>query len=592
MAVESQLSALCAAAGAQEGAVLALLGRILGNLLDNPREVKFRRLNPNSDKLKNELLRYSGALDLLLTIGFQQSSDGYLQLPPGEAPAAAVALAAVRQHCGGGQGYATATRGAGAQGYNVLREVARGKGGDEVLKLLERILDNIRRYPTSEKYRCISLTKASGQKVLPALELLKEAGFERVSTPSGEEVLQLGRPNVDVLERVWAMVWWAGRGHAVYDELPSDPIASKALGALLGAAAGDALGAPLGGQEPLAVTALEVDKALEMCGGGLWAVAPGQVTGNTELLMCLMEALAEAEGPAFPSEDVAVRYGKWGKSHPFRADRACLQVFQRPMPPDAMAERAREVNQMSLSSGALVRCAAAAVMGAALKSPEKAAELANEDARLSHPSRVVAHANSALAYAIALLIGGASGAAAMTELEKWLKRRLEGIRTGLPQKTDGPRGQGFTHLAKGDEPDTWSPPGEELVACEEILRWVRKALGQEPLPVSDMSATSLLNKEVGSVEIPFCHAVRHLHKGDSFEDAMRATLAGGGDSSTTACVVGALLGARDGFQGMPERWVRATLACDQSLGHQRATEYHPQNLPLLVSKLLSKPRRA
>ena len=75
------------------------------------------------------------------------------------------------------------------------------------------------------------------------------------------------------------MVWWAARGHSSLEALPPPGVGSRALGALLGMAVGDALGAPLGGQDPMAVTVQEVDKALEMCGGGLWAVAPGQVTG-------------------------------------------------------------------------------------------------------------------------------------------------------------------------------------------------------------------------------------------------------------------------------------------------------------------------
>lgn len=47
-------------------------------------------------------------------------------------------------------------------------------------------------------------------------------------------------------------------------------------------------------------------EALEMCGGGLWGVAPGQVTGHSELLLCTAAALAEAGGgPAtkLPMED-------------------------------------------------------------------------------------------------------------------------------------------------------------------------------------------------------------------------------------------------------------------------------------------------
>ena len=62
-----------------------------------------------------------------------------------------------------------------------------------------------------------------------------------------------------------------------------------ALGALLGAAVGDAAGAVLEllGRAP---TEAEVAKALTMPGGGCWKVAPGQITDDTEL------ALAQADG--------------------------------------------------------------------------------------------------------------------------------------------------------------------------------------------------------------------------------------------------------------------------------------------------------
>lgn len=59
------------------------------------------------------------------------------------------------------------------------------------------------------------------------------------------------------------MVWWAPKGHEAIQELPPPGRHSRALGALLGMAVGDALGAPLGGQDPMAVTVQEVDKALK-----------------------------------------------------------------------------------------------------------------------------------------------------------------------------------------------------------------------------------------------------------------------------------------------------------------------------------------
>lgn len=60
-----------------------------------------------------------------------------------------------------------------------------------------------------------------------------------------------------------------------------------------------------------------------------------------------------------------------------------MQVFARPMPAESMAERAREVNQKSMSCGALVRCPPLAVAGRA----EQAAEMAKKDVQLSHANR-------------------------------------------------------------------------------------------------------------------------------------------------------------------------------------------------------------
>lgn len=574
-----QLHRLCTAAGGQQETALSLLSRILGNLVDNPKESKFRRLNPNSEKLKNDLLRHEGALELLSAAGFQPTEDGHLEVPPGAPTAAEAALMAVKRGAGFG-GYVAGAKHSSqpeaAAELAVLTSLHSSPDGKEVLQILERILDNVRRYPNNEKYRCINLAKSSGHKVLQALPLLKAAGFEQQSAANGEDLLQLHRVHVDLLERVWAMVWWADRGHDMIKQLPPPQSnKSRALGALLGMVVGDALGAPLGGQDPMAVTVQEVDKAMEMCGGGLWGVAPGQVTGHSELLLCTLSALVEGGHGAFPMEDMALRYGKWGKSLPFRGDRACLQVFARPMPAESMAERAREVNQKSMSCGAIVRCPALAV---AAGSPEKAAQLANEDVRLSHANRTMAFACAAYSVALSQLING------QEDVESWLKRSLDRIKSGVKS------GHGGAIQAKGAKDPTkeecWAPPGEELVACEQVLQWLRRAKSNEFLEVSDMAAQSLLSHEVGNVEIPFCHAFRHLNSKSSFEDAMRSILAGGGDSSSTACVVGGLLGAAYGVEGIPERWLRAVLSCDQSHGHQRPLEYHPKVLPELCAKLV------
>ena len=53
------------------------------------------------------------------------------------------------------------------------------------------------------------------------------------------------------------------------------------------------------------------------------------------------------------------------------------------------------------------------------------------------------------------------------------------------------------------------------------------------------------------VRIGFTHAFFHLLEQSTFENALRETLAGGGDTDTNACIVGALLGALHGIDGIP-----------------------------------------
>ena len=79
---------------------------------------------------------------------------------------------------------------------------------------------------------------------------------------------------------------------------------------------------------------------------------------------------------------------------------------------------------------------------------------------------------------------------------------MERIKTGISS-------QG----AKDGKEECWAPPGrfgrfsafaagEELVACEQVISWLKRARGSEPVEFSDMAASSLLNHEVGTVEIP------------------------------------------------------------------------------------------
>ena len=73
----------------------------------------------------------------------------------------------------------------------------------------------------------------------------------------------------------------------------------------------------------------------------------------------------------------------------------------------------------------------------------------------------------------------------------------------------------------------------------------------------------------GFVRIGFTHAFFHLLAESTFEQALRATLAGGGDTDTNACIVGALIGALNGIEGIPDSLIPGVVQCDTRLGHAR-----------------------
>lgn len=89
---------------------------------------------------------------------------------------------------------------------------------------------------------------------------------------------------------------------------------NTAKGCLLGALVGDAAGATLEFLEH-DPTPEEVAWAMSMPGGGRLNVAPGQITDDGELTLCLARALAQSD--TFDLEAIARNYAKWVESSPF-----------------------------------------------------------------------------------------------------------------------------------------------------------------------------------------------------------------------------------------------------------------------------------
>ena len=314
----------------------------------------------------------------------------------------------------------------------------------------------------------------------------------------------------------------------------------------MGALAGDAAGAVLEfiGRP---ITPGDVEHAMSMPGGGVWNVAPGQITDDGELTMCLLTALAAGDGAR---RRAAERYAAWVASDPFDIGattaaslgslrdvgfRAIAEVHG----PDVAMERAAAARCMaSKANGSLMRASPLGVWGA-LHDDEATAAAAIADAKMSHPNAACTDAAAAYAIAIASLVRAPGDReTAIARAKAWVGAHADGeVRGWLGDALDG-RLPGFT-------------------------------------------------PQDGFVRIAFTHAFAHLARGSDWESAVRETLAGGGDTDTNACIVGGLVGAACGVTAIPVRARSAVLECDHTRASSPRPEWlHPRAAPALVATIL------
>lgn len=325
-------------------------------------------------------------------------------------------------------------------------------------------------------------------------------------------------------------------------------IHDAALGCLLGACVGDAAGAVLEfiGRKP---TAEDVNQAMTMPGGGWLKVAPGQITDDGELTLCLAHALAS--GRHIDLEKIARRYADWVRSQPFdmgmttRQSLGCFldSNWQNICKTDgyavAMNKAAFSYCIDSKANGSLMRATPLGIWGHNLKIHDLAL-LAREDSALSHPNKSCRDAVACYAIAIAHLL---------------------------------------------------SHPGEREAAFVQTKEWAdAHAVGEvcEWLDDAERNVNVPYHPQIGFIKIAFTHAFRHLLLGTEYVEALRETLAGGGDTDTNACIVGGLIGAACGALAIPDAMKSAVLNCDTAKGiHPRPDFLSAHHIPKLVEDLLA-----
>ncbi len=89
----------------------------------------------------------------------------------------------------------------------------------------------------------------------------------------------------------------------------------------------------------------------------------------------------------------------------------------------------------------------------------------------------------------------------------------------------------------------------------------------------------------GFVRHVFTAAFYHLGQGTDYREALAATLAQGGDTDTNACIVGGLIGALHGIEGIPPEMLDGLLNCDTRKGRMRPDEYTIKPVPGNLGRL-------
>ena len=307
------------------------------------------------------------------------------------------------------------------------------------------------------------------------------------------------------------------------------------IGMLVGAAVGDALGAPFefraAGLYRKHFPQPVLGGTGEMVGGGGFGWAPGEFTDDTQMAVALAEAFLAAG----------------------RHDRDVVWEWFR-----AWARTARDVGTITRASLAHADWRdvpadgwRSAGNGALMRSFVLAAALLHEPD--SETVREVVLAHAALTHPDPAAGWGA-----------WIA--VEMCRTAI----------------RGDDP---------LAVLDSLVAALPAAVRQEfaPLLVASWHPDQA-HPSNGSVWGCLAEAVWALRVTSTFEEAMVAAINRGGDTDTVACVTGALAGARYGVQRIPSRWATYVHGhVDTPSGPRRYTAAELQSLAVRLLGLADKP---
>ena len=186
---------------------------------------------------------------------------------------------------------------------------------------------------------------------------------------------------------------------AILRQIKDGTFEDRAFGCVLGAFTADACGSFLEFSRKIG-TKERMDACMRMEGGGPFGLAPGQITDDSELALCLLRGLLSSVRSKPKKEDIVTihlnsivsNYRDWLLSPPFdigKNTKAALKPLLNKCVASESIKAANEHNKESMSNGSLMRCTPMTVFTASATNQKdiKAAILA--DVALTHPNKHV-----------------------------------------------------------------------------------------------------------------------------------------------------------------------------------------------------------
>jgi ADP-ribosyl-[dinitrogen reductase] hydrolase len=279
-------------------------------------------------------------------------------------------------------------------------------------------------------------------------------------------------------------------------------------GALLGLAAGDALGTTLEFKPPGTFAPLA-----DMIGGGTFHLKPGEWTDDTSMALCLAESLIEKRG--FDAKDQMDRYCSWYERGYLSSNGRCFDIGNtvrnalenyRPIGNPFSGSEATD----AAGNGSLMRLAPVPLFFAS--DPKKAIHYASESSRTTHGTKA---AVDACRYFAGLLVGALCG-----------KPKLELL---------------SPYFNPTDEPDFWNENGLD----PKIAEIAAGSFKRKDLP--EIRGTGYV---VESLEA----ALWAFDRSKSFREGALLAVNLGDDADTTGAIYGQIAGAFYGAEQIPSEW--------------------------------------